>query len=136
VAAGVLETVVHAVDGDDDLITQVVVRAAVYALVGGLIWGWWRGARWTGWLLLVGLGIFGLGSLVSEPLGWWAAGNDPMTYLVSTGWSGWAVVVLRAVHVLAVISGTVTTALALMSRRGKARPTNHGHVARRTGHEA
>ena len=70
-----------------------------------------RGRNTVRWTLAVLLGVVGTASLVVEPLTWLATGASPVAYLADAGVPDLAVVVLRIVHLVAVV-----VALVLMFR--------------------
>lgn len=104
VVAGVLETAVHALSGEDfDAATQLPVRAAVYLLVTAVILRLRRGRNWARIALTVLLGGLGLLSLLAEPVSWLAAGGSPGTFLAAADGMTLAVVALRVLHIVAVL---------------------------------
>ena len=106
VACGVLEALVHALtDADDDVAVQLSIRAVVYVLVTLLIVRLRRGDRWVRLALTVLLGIVGMASLLVEPISWLIAGGSPAAFLAAADGPTLMVVVLRVVHVIAVVGG-------------------------------
>jgi hypothetical protein len=110
VAAGVLETVLHAFGGEDfDAAAQLPVRAVVYVLATAVIL-WLRcGRNWARIVLTVLLGGLGLLSLLAEPIAWLGAGGSPGAFLSAADGVTLSVVALRVLHI-----GAVLGALALM----------------------
>ncbi|MFI5953326.1 hypothetical protein [Cryptosporangium sp. NPDC051539] len=82
-------------------------RFAVYALVLFVTFRLWSGRRWARWVLAVGLGVFGLLSLVMEPIGWLASGHSPAEVFTSTDLTVALVIAIRSIHVVAVLAACV-----------------------------
>ena len=64
-----------------------------------------RGDRWVRLALTVLLGIVGMASLLVEPISWLIAGGSPAAFLAAADGPTLMVVVLRVVHVIAVVGG-------------------------------
>ena len=112
VAAGVLETLIHALTSEDyNAAVQFSIRAVVYVLATAVILQLRRGRGWARIFLTVMLGGIGLVSLLVEPLTWWTAGGSPAAFVAAADASTRTVILVRAVHVIAVL-----VALALMYR--------------------
>jgi hypothetical protein len=111
VGAGVAETLVHLALPDPPGPAALAKRAVIYAGVVVLVLALPRGRNVVRWTLAVLLGVVGTASLVVEPLIWLASGASPVEYLADAGLPDLAVVVLRAVHLAAVV-----VALVLMFR--------------------
>lgn len=110
VACGVLESVVNALTSPDyDATVQLSIRAAVYVPVTILILRLRRGGKWTRLALTAVLGVFGLFSLLVEPVSWLLSGGAPLAFLAAADAPTLTVTALRVAHVLAVVG-----ALALM----------------------
>jgi hypothetical protein len=114
VGAGVVETVVQVVHAYDDgvsmssLAGQVAVRAVIYGALFVVIDRYFRrGVRWSRYLLAGLLGTVGIASLVTEPIGWLIGKGD----WSSIDWSTTllAIVVIRAIHLTAVLTALVLT---------------------------
>jgi hypothetical protein len=71
-----------------------------------------RGERWVRLALTVLLGVVGMASLLAEPISWLIGGGVPATFLAAADAPTLAVVALRGVHVVAVV-----TALSLVYGR-------------------
>jgi hypothetical protein len=108
VAAGVLETVIHALTRDDyNAAVQLPVRAVIYVLVMVVITQLSRGQSWARIVLTVLLGGVGLLSLLVEPISWLAAGGSPAEFLAGADGATLAVVAVRAAHVVAVLPALI-----------------------------
>lgn len=108
VAAGVLETMIHALTSDDyDAAVQLPVRALIYAAVTVLIAQLRRGHNWVRITLTVLLGGIGLLSLLVEPISWLAAGGSIAEFLAAADAAKLAVLAVRAVHIVAVLAALI-----------------------------
>jgi hypothetical protein len=110
VGAGVAESVLGVIGAIGDgvpvlaLVAQVVLRAVVYGGLFVVIDRYFRrGARWSRWLLAVGLGVVGMATLVTSPIGWLIGGSGAVDVTPSFV----AFTAIRSVHVIAVIAGVV-----------------------------
>jgi hypothetical protein len=110
VGAGVAESVLGVIGAIDDgvpmigLVAQVLLRAVVYGGLFVVIDRYFRqGARWSRWLLALGLGVVGMATLLVGPIGWLIGGADAVDVTPSFV----AFAAIRSVHVIAVISGVV-----------------------------
>jgi uncharacterized membrane protein len=113
VACGVLEALLNAVTNPDyDVAVQLSIRAVVYVLVTLLILRLRKGERRVRLALTVLLGVVGMASLLAEPISWLIGGGVPATFLAAADAPTLAVVALRGVHVVAVV-----TALSLVYGR-------------------
>jgi len=103
--------VVHAYDdgvSTSSLAGQVAVRAVIYGALFVVIDRYFRrGARWSRYLLAGLLGTVGVASLVTEPIGWMIGNGDWSTIDWST--TLLAIVVIRAIHLTAVLTALVLT---------------------------
>jgi hypothetical protein len=123
VAAGVLETIIRVIDtfamnwasgsgGETDLtgvISGVLIRVIVYALVLYVITRMRLGKRWARLTLAVLLGVIGTLSLVIDPISWLAGGNSLSEVFTEADLLFFLIAPIRIVHLAAVIA-----ALALM----------------------
>ena len=109
-----METVVQVVHAYGDgvstssLAGQIAVRAVIYGALFVVIDRFFRrGVRWSRYLLAGLLGTVGVASLVTEPVGWLIGNGDWATI----DWSATmlAIVVIRAVHLTAVLTALVLT---------------------------
>ena len=114
VGAGVVETVVQVVHTADDgastssLVGQIAVRAVIYGALFVVIDRYFRrGVPWSRYFLAGLLGTVGVASLVTEPISWMIDNGDWSTI----DWSATllAIVVIRAVHLTAVLTALVLT---------------------------
>jgi hypothetical protein len=86
------------------LVAQVLLRAVVYGGLFVVIDRYFRrGARWSRWVLAVGLGVVGMATLLVGPIGWLMSGADAIDVTPSFV----AFAAIRSVHVIAVIGGVV-----------------------------
>jgi hypothetical protein len=103
--------VVHAYDDGvsmSSLAGQVAVRAVIYGALFVVIDRYFRrGVRWSRYLLAGLLGTVGIASLVTEPIGWLLGNGDWSTIDWST--TLLAIVVIRAIHLTAVLTALVLT---------------------------
>jgi hypothetical protein len=121
VAAGVLETIIRVIDalamdfasgsgGEADLtavISGVVIRVIVYALVVYIITRMRLGKRWARLTLAVLLGGIGTLSLVIDPISWLAGGNSLSEIFIDADLLFFLIAPIRAVHLAAVIAALV-----------------------------
>ncbi|MDT2004302.1 hypothetical protein FXW78_05185 [Rhodococcus opacus] len=126
--AGVVEAIAQvstALEGPDadvgSLTGQLVVRVVVYGAVLFVMTRFRSGTAWARGTLALGLGVFGIASLVAEPIAWVLAGNDPMSAPSGPTLDVAVIATARLTHLVAVI-----TALALMFR-----PEANRYFARR-----
>ncbi|EID72102.1 MULTISPECIES: hypothetical protein [Rhodococcus] len=116
--AGVVEAIAHtstALEGPDadvgSLAGQLAVRVVVYGAVLFVMTRFRSGRAWARNTLAIGLGVFGVASLVMEPLAWLSAGNDPMSAVAGLTLDAAVIATARLTHLVAVIA-----AVALMFR--------------------
>jgi hypothetical protein len=119
VAAGVLEMIIRIIDalliasgsgGEADLIAAisgVVIRVIVYTLVVYIITRMHLGKRWARLTLAVLLGVFGILSLVIDPISWLAEGNSLSEVFTEANLLFFLIAPIRAVHLAAVIAALV-----------------------------
>jgi uncharacterized membrane protein YidH (DUF202 family) len=110
VGAGIAESVVGALSADDMpaavLIAQIAIRSVVYGGLFIVIDRYFRhGHNWSRHLLGVLLGIVGMATLVVGPAGWLIDNGDFSTVDVTASFI--LSVVLRSVHIAAVVAGVV-----------------------------
>jgi hypothetical protein len=111
IGAGVGETVVRLALPDPPTGGELAVRCAIYAALALLVLALRTGRRAVRLALTVLLGGVGLLSLLGEPTGWVLAGGSVAAFLGSADALTWVVVLIRALHV-----GAVVVALAAMYR--------------------
>ncbi|WP_043780752.1 membrane protein [Rhodococcus sp. JVH1] len=116
--AGVVEALAHtspALEGPAadvaSLARQLVVRIVVYGAVLFVMTRFRSGRAWARNTLAIGLGVFGVASLVMEPITWMWAGNDPMSAVSGLTLDAAVIATARLTHLVAVIA-----AVALMFR--------------------
>ena len=121
VAAGVLETIIRIIDalaigwasdsgGETDVtgvISGVVIRVIVYALVVYIITRMRLGKRWARLTLAVLLGVIGTLSLVIDPISWLAGGNSLSEVFTEANLLFFLIAPIRTVHLAAVIAALV-----------------------------
>jgi hypothetical protein len=120
VAAGVLETIIRVIDtfamgwasggGQTDLtgvISGVLIRLIVYALVVYITTRMRLGKRWARLSLAVLLGGIGTLSLVIDPISWLAAGNSLSEVFTEANLLFFVIAPIRTVHLGAVIGALV-----------------------------
>jgi hypothetical protein len=119
VAAGVIEMIIRIIDalliasgsgGEADLIAAisgVVIRVIVYTLVVYIITRMRLGMRWARLTLAVLLGVFGILSLVIDPISWLAGGNSLSEVFTEANLLFFLIAPIRAVHLAAVIAALV-----------------------------
>jgi hypothetical protein len=119
VAAGVIEMIIRIIDalliasgsgGEADLIAAisgVVIRVIVYTLVVYIITRMRLGKRWARLTLAVLLGVFGILSLVIDPISWLAGGNSLSEVFTEANLLFFLIAPIRAVHLAAVIAALV-----------------------------
>lgn len=113
VAAGVLETALAVTESatagtlDGGIWLNVAVRVLVYAGAALLIAYFARGRRWARWCLVVLLSVIGLAAMVVPPV-MLIAGGTPFQEAFSTpGVLSLPFLIVRAVHITAVVAATV-----------------------------
>ncbi|GAB3720118.1 hypothetical protein [Nocardiopsis nanhaiensis] len=112
VAAGAAEAAIHAWGLQNDgmswsgLLPGLGLRALVYAVVLTVVALFHQGHRWARWALALGPGAVGTFSLVVESAGWLLGGGAADGIPALTG-EFVSIAALRALHLLAVISGVV-----------------------------
>jgi hypothetical protein len=111
IGAGVGETLVRLALPDPPTGRELAVRCAIYAALALLVLALRTGRRAVRLALTVLLGGVGLLSLLGEPAGWVLAGGSVADFLGSADALTWVVVLIRALHV-----GAVVVALAAMYR--------------------
>jgi hypothetical protein len=111
IGAGVGETLVRLALPDPPTGGELAVRCAIYAALSLLVLALRTGRRAVRLALTVLLGGVGLLSLLVEPAGWVLAGGSVAAFLGSADVLTWTVVLIRALHV-----GAVVVALTAMYR--------------------
>jgi hypothetical protein len=111
IGAGVVETLVRLAMPDPPTGREVAVRSAIYAALALLALALRTGRPAVRIVLTVLLGGFGLLSLLVEPAGWVLAGGSVVAFLGAADVLTWVVVLVRALHV-----GAVVVALVAMYR--------------------
>ncbi|MGK8521719.1 hypothetical protein ACRS6B_09270 [Nocardia asteroides] len=106
-AAGIAEALARAalafpVADPASLATGLVVRTALYALVLAVSVRMTRGDRWARLLITVGIGVFGLLSLIVEPLATVMSANELSDVFRDAAPATLLLAALRTVHVAAV----------------------------------
>jgi hypothetical protein len=118
VGAGVLETIIRIIDalaigwvsgsgGEMDVtgvISGVIIRVIVYALVVYIITRMRLGNRWARLTLAVLLGVIGTLSLVIDPISWLAGGNSLSEVFTEANLLFFLIAPIRTVHLAAVIT--------------------------------
>ena len=111
IGAGVGETLVRLALPDPPTGAEVVVRFAIYAAVALLVLALRTGRNAVRVALTLLLGAIGLFSLLGKPAAWVMAGGSVTAFLAAADVGTWAVVLIRVLHV-----GAVVVALAAMYR--------------------
>jgi hypothetical protein len=111
IGAGVGETLVRLAMPDPPTGTELAVRSAIYAGLALLVLALRTGRNAVRLALTVLLGGIGLSSLLVEPARWLLAGGSVVGFLGSADALTWAVVLIRVLHV-----GAVMVALVAMYR--------------------
>ncbi|MFC9996619.1 hypothetical protein [Nocardia sp. NPDC127526] len=86
-----------------DLTTGMLMRGAIYLAVYAVSRRMLAGAVWARWVLVIGLGVFGLASLLIEPVSELFAAEEPIELLTSVTWESLILGLFRTVHVIAVL---------------------------------
>lgn len=109
VGAGLFETVVvvGTGGGGDGVVAGVVLRCVVFAAATVAALRMRAGRRWARVALAVGLGVFGVLSLVIGPIEWLMGDNSLSAAVRHAGVAEWAFASSRTVHVVAVLSAVV-----------------------------
>ena len=107
IAAGVVETLVRLALPDPPTGTELVLRCTLYAGLALLVLALRTGRRAVRWAVTLLLGVVGLLSLVVEPAAWVLAGGSVPAYLGSADAETWLIVLLRALHIGAVLAALV-----------------------------
>ena len=125
IAAGVAETLVRlALLPDPPTGTELGVRFALYAGLALLVLALRSGRRAVRWAVTGLLGVIGLLSLVGEPVAWLLAGGSVPAYLAAADGPTWLIVLLRGMHV-----GAVLAALVALYRPGANAFFRRGRIA-------
>ncbi|GAA2870471.1 hypothetical protein GCM10010472_29760 [Pseudonocardia halophobica] len=111
IGCGVAETLVRFATPEPPGPIALAVRFAIYLGLAVLVLGLYSGRDAARWAVALLMGLLGTASLVVEPLRWLAAGGAVPEFLAAADGPTIVIVVLRAVHVLAVLA-----ALAAMFR--------------------
>lgn len=111
IAAGVAEALVRLAMPDPPTGTELAVRSAIYAGLALLVLALRSGHNAVRIVLTVLLGGIGLFSLLVEPANWLLDGGSVTGFLGTADALTWAVVLVRGLHV-----GAVLIALAAMYR--------------------
>ena len=111
IGAGAAEALLRLALPDPPTAGEPGVRFAIYAALVLLVLGLRSGRNLVRWALTVLLGGLGLLSLVVEPVSWLLAGGSAVGFLTAAEPLTWGVVVLRALHI-----GAVLVALVAMFR--------------------
>jgi hypothetical protein len=101
---GVAETVVRLATPDPPGPLALAIRFAIYLGLAGLVLALYSGRDAVRWAVALLMGLLGTASLVVEPLGWLAAGGSVPEFLAAADGPTIVIVVLRAVHLLAVLA--------------------------------
>jgi hypothetical protein len=107
IGAGVGETLVRLALPDGPTGTELAVRATLYAGLALLVLALRTGRRAARWAVTLLLGVLGLLSLVMEPAAWVLAGGSVPAYLAAADTATWLIVLLRGLHVVAVLAALV-----------------------------
>lgn len=110
VGFGIAETAVRSTEallsghsaGPGSLAAGWLVRAAVYLVVLGAGWRMLRGDRWARLALTAGVGVFGLASLLAEPLAALSAAGSGAELFAGPAGTTVLVVITRVGHICAV----------------------------------
>lgn len=107
IGCGVAETLVRFATPDPPGPVALAVRSATYLGLAGLVLALYSGRAAVRWAVALLMGLLGTASLVVEPLRWLAAGGAVPEFLAAADGPTIVIVVLRAVHVLAVLAALV-----------------------------
>ncbi|MCE0767275.1 hypothetical protein LWC35_30870 [Pseudonocardia kujensis] len=101
---GVAETLVRLATPDPPGPVSLAARFVLHLCLAGLVLALYSGRVAARRAVALLMGLLGTASLVVEPLRWLAAGGSVPEFLAAADGPTIAVVVLRAVHVLAVLA--------------------------------
>jgi hypothetical protein len=106
IGAGVFETALIVATGSagDGEAAGVILRGVVFAAAAVAALRMRAGRRWARIALTVGLGVFGVLSLVVGPIEWLVDGNSLAGAVRRTDAAGWLFAASRTVHVVAVLA--------------------------------
>jgi hypothetical protein len=104
IAAGAAEALVWLLLPEPPTLAQLGVRFAIYTGLAVLVLALYTGRNAVRWAVAALLGGIGTLSLVVEPVSWLAAGGDPVAFLTSADGPTVLVIVLRLLHVAAVLA--------------------------------
>lgn len=107
IGCGVAETLVRFATPVPPGPVALAVRFAIHLGLAGLVLGLYSGRDAVRWAVALLMGLLGTVSLVVEPLRWLAAGGAVPEFLAAADGPTIVIVVLRAVHVLAVLAALV-----------------------------
>lgn len=112
VAAGVVETALAVTESAKagtlgmGIWLSVAVRALIYVGAAMLVANFVRGRRWARWCLVGLLSVIGLGTMVVPPVMMIAAGTPFLQAITTTGDLSIPFLVVRVVHIVAVVAAT------------------------------
>jgi hypothetical protein len=107
IGAGAAEALLRLVLPDPPTGSELGIRFAIYAALVLLVLALRSGRNPVRWALTLLLGGVGLLSLVVEPVSWLLAGGSAAGFLAAADALTWAVVVLRVLHIGAVLLALV-----------------------------
>jgi hypothetical protein len=113
IAAGAAEALVRLALPEPPTAADLGVRFTVYAVLVGLVLGLRTGRNVVRWTVVLLLGVIGMLSLVIEPAAWLLAGGTPAAFRTAADAGTWLIVVLRTLHI-----GAVLLSLVAMFRPG------------------
>jgi|tagenome__1003787_1003787.scaffolds.fasta_scaffold20860912_1 hypothetical protein len=107
IGAGAAEALLRQALPDPPTGSELGVRFAIYAALVLLVFALRSGRNVVRWALALLLGGVGLLSLVVEPASWLLAGGSALGFLATADSLTWGVVLLRVLHIGAVLVASV-----------------------------
>jgi hypothetical protein len=107
ISAGTAEALIRTTLPDAPTTGQLATRFAIYAVLAVLVAALPSGRDVVRWALAVILGGLGTLSLVAGPVGWLLAGGSPTAFLAAADAPTLLILVVRLVHLGAVVLAVV-----------------------------
>lgn len=133
IGAGAVETALavteHATEGTlgGGVWISVAVRVMIYATAALLVARFAQGRRWARWCLTGLLSVVGLAAMVVPPMTLMADGSSFLEAFATSGFLAIPFLVVRAVHIAAVVAATVLMFTASANVFFTARPEAEPH---------
>jgi hypothetical protein len=107
ISAGVAEALIRTTQPGGPTAGQLAIRFAIYAALAVLVAALPSGRDIVRWALAIILGGLGTLSLIAGPVGWLLAGGSPTAFLAAANAPTLLILVVRLVHLGAVVLAVV-----------------------------